>query len=408
MTFTEDDLDKALDAPKKGETPAPPKTEIYEPGIFQRLRRLTTKGASGAAVSPDSRTIYASTSDGIAAINAATGASTAFLANRGGGLTVRNGKLYFVERGTVNAVTLGGPATPAPIAFSTTYTLDTKAEESALFEDVWWAIDRLYYDAKLNNKDWPAIRAKYAALVPYAYDRQDFYRMMAEMMEELDSSHLGATAPPAPDWGNGNESPAFLGIDFDPAELARGRYVVGRVIPNTPATLPSSLLQVGDRILSVDGKTATPTEPVAAMLNRDAGRKVILEIERAGTRRTIAIKPTTPGARTDAEYEAFVAQERAMTEKLSNGRIGYLHVRAMDAPSLQRFLREIRTEGEGKDGVIVDVRFNGGGSTAVDILAVLIRTPWLVRTTRGEFGTRLSENIYRGDALELPTALMIN
>ncbi|RYG41859.1 hypothetical protein EON79_20020, partial [bacterium] len=62
----------------------------------------------------------------------------------------------------------------------------------------------------------------------------------------------------------------------------------------------------------------------------------------------------------------------------------------------------------GKDGVIVDVRFNGGGSTAVDILGVLIRTPWLVRTTRGEFGTRLSENIYRGDALELPTALMIN
>ena len=73
-----------------------------------------------------------------------------------------------------------------------------------------------------------------------------------------------------------------------------------------------------------------------------------------------------------------------MTEKMSGGRIGYLHVRGMDQPSLQRFLREIRTEGEGKEGMIVDVRFNGGGSTAVDILDVLIRTPWLVRTTRGD------------------------
>ncbi|RYG64617.1 PDZ domain-containing protein, partial [bacterium] len=308
------DLDKAVETPTKKPdapaAPAPVRVEIYEPGIFQRLRRLTTSGAGAAAVSPDSKTIYLSTSAGIVAVNAATGASSPFLPNRGGGLNVRNGKLYFAERGIVNSVALNGAPTPSPITFTTTYTLDMKAEESALFEDTWWAIDRLYYDAKLNNKDWPAIKAKYAALVPYAYDRQDFYRMMGEMMEELDSSHLGATSPPAPDWGNGNEAPAFLGVDFDPKALVAGRYVVARVIPNTPATSPSSLLMVGDRVLSVDGLTPTPDDPMAEMLNRKSGRKVTLEIERAGTRRSISIKPASPSARTDAEYEAFVAKER--------------------------------------------------------------------------------------------------
>ncbi len=414
-TFTEDELDKALATSAGAGTPKPEpvRVEVYEPGIFQRLRRLTTGGASSAAVSADSRTLYAATPDGIAAISAATGAATPLLPNRGGSLSVKSGKLYWLERGALYATSLAGPAAATPVPFTITYSVDAKAEELALFEDVWWAIDRLYYDAKLNNKDWAAIRTKYAALVPYAYDRGDFYRMMGEMMEELDSSHLGATAPPAPDWGNGSEAPAFTGFDLDPKALMEGRYVVGRTIPNSPATAPAPgrtgpLLLPGDRLLTVNGQAPSSATPLSAMLDRRSGRKLSLEIERGGVKRSVVLKPASPASRTDAEYEAFVLKEREATDRLSGGTLGYLHVRAMDAPSLARFLREIRTEAEGKRGVIVDVRFNGGGSTAVDILAVLIRTPWLVRTTRGEFGTRLSENIYRADGLELPTALMIN
>jgi tricorn protease len=265
----------------------------------------------------------------------------------------------------------------------------------------------LYYDAGMNHKDWGAMREKYAKIVPYAYDRSDFYRMMGEMMEELDSSHLGSNAPITDFPGSNTEATAFLGIDLDPVALNANSWVVGRVVPGSPADHPMSQLKVGDKILEVDGEKVGPT-PLAALLNKKLLKKVNLTIERDGARTNVLIKPGANAQRTALEYQAFIENQRKMVEKLSEGKLGYLHIAAMDKPSLDKFLREIRTEGEGKKGMIIDVRFNGGGSTAVDVLGVLIKTPWMVRTTRGEFGLKLSENIYRGDALELPTALMAN
>ncbi|MER3496234.1 MAG: hypothetical protein C4320_05185, partial [Armatimonadota bacterium] len=271
-TFTEDELDRAEPA-RSTATPKPaeiPPVQILESGIFQRLRRLTTDGAREAAV--DGRTIYVATGAGIVTINPATGAATPFLPNpNASDLVVKNGKLYFSEANKLFSVTLAGPPAATPIPFTITFSVDNRAEQEALFADIWWAIDRLYYDPKLNGKDWPAIRARYAQKVPSAFDRQEFYRIMGEMMEELDSSHLGATPPPAEPMGLGSESPAFLGIDLDPVRLATGDYVVGRVIPGSAATLPASALMTGDRILEVDGTAPSDATPLSSLLNRKAG-----------------------------------------------------------------------------------------------------------------------------------------
>lgn len=407
LTFSEDDLDK-IDTPPSKDKPAV-EVKVYEPNLSQRLRRLTTKGCGVAVAGADGRSIYATTDAGLQSISVATGAATTILpAAAISDLQFTNGKLYAINNGQIATLAQGGPAAAlAPVSFNAQYTIDGKEEEKALFDEIWWAMGQLYYDPGMNKKDWNGMREKYGKIVPYAYDRSDFYRMMGEMMEELDSSHLGSTAPPADFPGTNTEATAFLGIDLDPASLNAGTCVVGRVVPNSPADHPMSQLKVGDRIIEVDGEKIGPA-PLAALLNKKALKKVNLTIERDGQRMNVTIKPGSNALRTALEYQAWVDGERARVEKLSNGRLGYLHIQAMDKRSLDQFLREIRTEGEGKKGMIIDVRFNGGGSTAVDVLGVLIKTPWLVRTTRGEFGVKLSENIYRGDALELPTALMAN
>jgi tricorn protease len=122
----------------------------------------------------------------------------------------------------------------------------------------------------------------------------------------------------------------------------------------------------------------------------------------------VEILPSTRGGLDNLVYENWVRQNREYVERVSNGKLTYLHIQGMNEPSLQRFLREIRTLTPDREGVIIDVRFNGGGSTAHQILSVLSKEPWLIRTTPGEFGYRVSENIWRGDSLELPTALLIN
>jgi tricorn protease len=408
ITFTEDDLDKIDNPPSKDKPPV--EVKVYEPNLNQRLRRLTTKGCAGAAPGPDGKSIYAVTDAGLQQINASTGAATPVLP--AGATTIiqdlqfTNGKLYVINNGAMATIAAGAPA-PTPISFNVQYSIDAKTEEKALFEEIWWAMGSLYYDAGMNKKDWVAMREKYAKIVPYAYDRADFYRMMGEMMEELDSSHLGATAPVTDFPGTNTESTAFLGIDLDPVALNANAWIVGRVVPNSPADHPMSQLKVGDKIIEVDGEKVGPT-PLASLLNKKLLKKVNLTIERDAARMTVTIKPGANAQRTALEYQAFIENQRKLVDKLSEGRLAYLHISAMDKPSLDKFLREIRTEGEGKKGVIIDVRFNGGGSTAVDVLGVLIKTPWLIRTTRGEFGLKLSENIYRGDALEMPTALMAN
>ncbi len=406
-TFSEDDLDK-IDAPKSDKTPVV--VEVYEPWIERRMRRLTTEGASSVLALPDSKSIYANIAGQLSTVNVTTGAASpvAAVTGPGGGLSLgQGGKLYMALTGNRLVGLAPGAPAPAPISYSAQMSVNLRDEEMALFNEIWWAMDRMYYDDKFHGKDWRALRAKFAKIVPFAFDRTDFYNMMGEMMEELDSSHLGATAPQTPPFGD--DSTGFLGVEFDPAAVdARGVYNVIRVLEASAASLPQSRLMVGDRLVSIDGVAPGPKTPIATLLNKKAGKKVKLGIERGGKALEILIKPDAPAAAGTLDYESWVSWQRSLVDKLSGGKIAYFHIRGMDDPSYDRFLREIRSYGPGKTGAIIDVRYNGGGSTAHKVLGVLIKQNWLTRTTRGPEGIRISENIFRGDSLELPSALMMN
>lgn len=411
VTFSEDDLDK-IDAPRPTGSKAV-EVEVFEPGIDQRMRRLTRTGRAGGAplASADSRSIWVMLDGQLNTVNVSSGAASPVVAVTGpvGGLSLGSGsqKLYFVSGGRLNALTLA-QSTVAPVNFNAQFSVNLRDEEQALFDEIWWAFDRMYYLENINSKNWRQIKEKYAAVVPHAFDRADFYALMGEMMEEIDSSHLGATPPPG-DPAQTNDSTAFLGVEWDYSALAsRGVYIVDRIYAGTPASHPQSLLKKGDRILKVDGVEPGSANPMASLLNRKGGKKVVLGIERNGQSMTIEIKPAEPTSRTAVLYENYVAWQRAEVEKLSGGQLTYMHIQSMDEASYQRFLRDIRTLAVGKKGVVFDVRYNGGGNTAHKILGILVKQPWLIRTLRSDPSYRVSENIFRGDSLELPTALLIN
>ncbi|MCE9557967.1 MAG: hypothetical protein K8R88_03360, partial [Armatimonadetes bacterium] len=320
------------------------------------------------------------------------------------GTAVGNGKAYAFFAGKILA--LGGPV-PVPINYAAQTQIDSRAEELALFDEITWALERMYYNPKLNNKDWAGLRKKYLSIIPYTTDRTDFYALMSEFVEELESSHQGATAP-AVARADGAEVTGWLGIEWNWAELAGGKYVVGKVGEGTPADLPASRLLVGDQVLTVDGKTLGAASPLGVMLKNKTGSKVRLGVKRGGKDIEVVIKPTSPLVATRTRYDDWVKWNREQVEKLSGGKLTYHHIQGMDEPSYQKFLREMRTLTNGKKGVVIDVRYNGGGSTSHKILGVLIKTPWMYRTLRTLGDMKISENIYRGDTLELPSALMTN
>jgi tricorn protease len=297
----------------------------------------------------------------------------------------------------------------SPLNITCTFKVDQREEEQALFDEVWWAMKNLYYNPAMNGKDWQALHDEYKPMVANVTSRTDFYSLMGEMLERLDSSHLGATAPPpTPRTGVEAASVGWLGVEWDWKALdSSGVYRVGRVYENSPAARPESELQVGDEVLAING-TPVGKDPISQMLDGTIGKKTVVKIRRGGATMDVAMSPVSSATIRGLGYTEWVRWNKAQVDRLSGGRLGYIHVQGMDEPSLDTFLREIQTDLNGKDGLIVDVRFNGGGYTSHIILNIMRKEPWLIRTNRDEPGRQYSENNYRGNALEMPAACLTN
>lgn len=414
LTFTEDALDKIDE--KKEEEKKPDEIQIEMNGIFERMRRLTNDGNTTSCLpSPDSKSIYfVRGGEGGFQIHriSVTGGSAASLTSGGSPKSnmklSKDGKtLYFLEGGRVSSIPATGGNQTAR-SFSLDIEINQHEEARALFDEIGWVISRIYYDPKHRGIDWNAVLKYYEGLLPHAYDRAEFYDLMLEMIMELNSSHLGVSGPTQQP-RSGDDSTSIIGVEPDWLHLERtGQYRIAYVLPASPADHPDSKLNKGDTILRVDGVLLSRSNTFDTLLNNKSGKRVILTVQAPdGTLREVRIKPIPLGAQSELLYNDMVRKNRELVDKYSNGKFAYVHIEGMNTPSHNQFMREVRTLTQNKQGLIIDVRYNGGGFTAHLALGMLIKRPWLIRTPRGG-ETQISENLYRGDSVEIPSALMIN
>lgn len=404
VTFKEDDLDKINEKPAE---PDPVDVKVVKEGLDNRRRKLSIGSVTGVWPSSSGEYVYANVGGQFMKVNTASGRASAVPGVSGpvSGALDTGKALYVSQQGKIAQVVASGGMRPVP--FMAVARVDMAQEELALFESAWWALDRMYYDPGMHGKDWPGIKDEFSKIVPYCTSRDDFYDLMGEMVERLDSSHMGSTSSD-PYRADDREATGWLGVEWDYAGIEEGRYTVTKVYATTNASNPQMELMVGDRLVSVDGLRPGPNSPLAEILRGKSGDKVKLAVERGGQTITFDYQPDPLAAFSGAAYDDWVAYNKATVDKLSGGKLGYIHIKGMDEPSLDTFLREIATDLEGKEGVIVDVRYNGGGYTSHIILNVMRKVTWLIRTDRALPDIRFSENAYRGNALELPAACMTN
>lgn len=102
----------------------------------------------------------------------------------------------------------------------------------------------------------------------------------------------------------------------------------------------------------------------------NSGKNVLLEVEdKNGKKRDVIIRPSA--SLSEELYEDWVAQKKKLVDEYSGGKLGYLHIRGMSMPSFERFERELTARGYGKDGIVIDVRYNGGGWTTDYLMTIL-------------------------------------
>ena len=221
-----------------------------------------------------------------------------------------------------------------------------------------------YFRADMNGVDWDAALARYRPLVERLGSTDDLVDLLWEMQGELGTSHAYARPrPPEPTPGPGDAR-------CRPRPRRRGVWRIERILPGEPSDprarsplmAPGVATAPGDAIVAVDGRPVAPRWGPAEHLADTAGKPVAVTIESAdGERRTVVVTPLAD--ETPLRYQAWVTGRRTYTRERSEGRLGYLHVPDMMSPGWAQLHRDLRVEMD-RDGVILDLRDNGGGHTS--------------------------------------------
>jgi tricorn protease len=279
---------------------------------------------------------------------------------------------YLTGTGAVSSATATGTDAKS-IPFRARLSYNRRDLQTAIFNEAWETLSEDFYDPAYHGADWKALKAKYAPLAASASDPQDFYQVIRLLMGHLNSSHIGITPPALPyESASGENIPTgALGVVWDEAYTGKGLRIA-RVIKNSPASKTVSLLKANEIILSINGTALTPTVDPDALLADTLGERVILQVAGVDNKeREVVIEPSSYTAVRALLYEEWVDENRKRTHELSGGKLAYLHIRSMDKLSQDRFEQGLYAEAHGKNGLVIDVRDNGGGSTADYLLTML-------------------------------------
>ncbi|MCK4872800.1 MAG: PD40 domain-containing protein [Phycisphaerales bacterium] len=279
--------------------------------------------------------------------------------------------------------------------------VNPQQEWSQIFHEAWRLERDFYWAPNMAGLDWKHVRDQYAPLLPRISTRSELNDLVGQVIGELGTSHTYI-------WGGDTEDAdsigvGLLGADLEPAPDADA-YRFTRILQpevwetDTPAPLTVSHTRVsdGDYLFAINGHALSAVDNVYERLADLAGAQVLL---------TIGSMPDRSDAR-DIQIEALVSerqlryrdwcrQRREWVDARSDGKIGYIHLPDMDSDGLIAFVKGYYPQ-INKDGLIIDVRYNGGGFVSGMIIERLARTLWASDHVRRGQGFTYPERVHRG------------
>lgn len=302
--------------------------------------------------------------------------------------------VFVLANGRLSKVELAS-AKMEPLRFTAEKELNRSAERAALFEHMWRLEKEKFYVADMGGVDWDYYKKVYAKFLPYITNNRDFAEMMSEMLGELNASHTGCRYFP-----QGGDQTAALGAFFDPAYKAAG-LKISEIIEKGPLVTAIEV-QAGMIIEKIDGTTITPGLDISPLLNLKAGKATLLSIfdPTKNARFDVTVKPINQPEQINLLYERWVKRRRELVNRLSDGTVGYVHVRGMTDESYRQTYSDALGKEQTKKGLVVDTRYNGGGNLHDQLSTFLSGKPYLKFLPRGQFlGWEPQDKWYRNTAL---------
>jgi len=263
--------------------------------------------------------------------------------------------------------------------------VDPREEWKQMYREAWRMQSEYLYDPKLHGVDARAMSERYEKYLRGIGSRADLNYLFAEMLGHIAIGHLyvrGGGVPAGKQVLGG-----LLGADY---EVANGRYRIRKIFNGenwnptlrAPLTAPGVDVRTGDYVLSIDGRDVRPEVELHAYLEGRAGKQVRLKVsaDPAGANvRDAVVVPVD--SETQLRYFAWVEGNRRKVDQASNGKLAYVYMPDTGGGGYDSFVRYYYAQ-SGREGVIIDERFNGGGQAADYVIDVLRREPMNYWRTR--------------------------
>jgi len=245
--------------------------------------------------------------------------------------------------------------------------VDYHAESNQIFEEAWNAINDGFYDPDFHGQNWLELKKIYKPLAMEASTRTDFTSVFNWMLGQINASHMGLRSSEDRD-DIQKDKTGLLGLTLIPQNS--GSMKIEYVTYNMPSDRKVSELRKGDVINGVNGVSLSNSTNFYSLFNNTSNEKLYLNItDSKGVKREVVIRPKSSDRA--EKYSDWVNEKKRLTDSYSKGKLGYIHIQGMNWTSFEEFERELTAAGLGREGVVIDVRFNGGGWTTDYLMAVL-------------------------------------
>jgi tricorn protease len=308
-----------------------------------------------------------------------------------------------------DATPQGGPSRKAVSTAGLAVDRVPAEEWEQIFNEAWRRYRDFFYVPNMHGYDWEALRQQYKPLLKYVAHRSDLNFIIGEMISELTVQHAYVEGgdfqtPPRP-------RVALPGARFELDQKA-GRYKIARIfqgqneedIYRSPLTEIGVNVSVGDYILAINGEELKADDDPYRLLKNKADSLVQLTVNKEPTMtgaRTTTYRPITNES--DLIYLEWVAANRKKVSDMTGGRVGYIHIPDMGAPGIREFIKTYYPQ-IAKEGLVVDVRANGGGNVSQMLIERLRRKVLALNYSR----TVDEASTYPGATFIGPMAALLN
>ena len=261
--------------------------------------------------------------------------------------------------------------------------LDEYAERQAMFDHVWIRTNAIFYEPTFHGINWKKMKKEYQKYLPHIGNGYEFSEMLSELLGELNVSHAGSGYRARN--VNNADATASLGIFMD-YNFKDDGILIKEIINGGPLDKAKFNISAGMIIKKIDGEIIDKNQDVAKYLNRKSGKFMLLDIVDPKTKKeqTITVKPISIGAENRLLYKRWVKINEDEVKKLSNGKLGYVHIPGMNDGAYRSVYQEMMGKYLDKKGVIIDTRFNGGGDLVADLAMFFTGVPFITYATEAK------------------------